>query len=278
MPVPLYLYGGHVAISVSLDGGLTFNRVWRVSSTSCAPPPSPVPPPPLLVPPNLPRVCWTWGDPHIVPFDGAQYDAHALGVRTLATWPAQSASFTSSDTNTVQLYSCPTRCDVGNAEWFPCGASSAVALHANVFGVRLTVAGENFYYNGIQQYLNPNGQTMRPRQLPGCDSGHCTAPRGRRSRHHSGPKLRLTFGWATIILTTWNNIHEHAGLVTSTMARSPCQAMPARDWSVCTGEVHKHASGAITTMRQKNWPVGLLDDLAGQCQSHNGTYIYAKHA
>jgi hypothetical protein len=73
-----------------------------------------------------------------MPFAGRRYNAHGIGVRTMATWGTGSA---------VQVYSCPTQCTMGvgprrRGRW--CGASAAVAFAATIGGVSVTVAVPRF--------------------------------------------------------------------------------------------------------------------------------------
>ena len=102
------------------------------------PPPPPTPPPPPPYPPKDPadlQTCWSWGDPHIVAYDGTEYDHHDLGVYALSQSP---------DVH-VHTFSCPTVCELGQGsvadgtandegDWFPCNASSSVGTAVQIGG------------------------------------------------------------------------------------------------------------------------------------------------
>ena len=156
----------------------------------CASPPPPLPPPPPPASPDEPRVCWAWGDPHIIPFDGAQYDAHGLGVRTLAAWDADQS---------VQIYSCPVRCEAGTAEWFPCGASSAVAISASIAGMAVSLVGDTVYVAGtiLSPPLSAAGES-RTVSCPLCPSNGLLTIRRLADDDPDyktpGAKIQLTFG------------------------------------------------------------------------------------
>ena len=90
-----------------------------------------------------------------------------------------------------------------------------------------------------------------------------------------GPKLRLTFGSGdnSVILTTWkfHIMNMPTGYLNNGRLTVPSD-VPARVTGLCTGE-STNIPQSDNDDAPENWPVGLLDDLAGQCQSYNGTYI-----
>ena len=190
VPVPMHSISGQVHISVSLDGGDHFTSQGAFMTLDCASPPPPLPPPPPPASPDEPRVCWAWGDPHIIPFDGAQYDAHGLGVRTLAAWDADQS---------VQIYSCPVRCEAGTAEWFPCGASSAVAISASIAGMAVSLVGDTVYVAGsiLSPPLSAAGES-RTVSCPLCPSNGLLTIRRLADDDPDyktpGAKIQLTFG------------------------------------------------------------------------------------
>ena len=117
--------------------------------------------PPTLPPPSAPdwpRTCWAWGDPHIIPFQGYPFDAYGLGVRTLLN---------ASSVGVMQAYSCPVRCELGNAWWFPCGAASAVAVGGTIYGTSAVIVGESVFIDGAQLFLSSAGE-LRTHPCPGC--------------------------------------------------------------------------------------------------------------
>lgn len=92
----------------------------------------------MLTPASTTRQsCWSWGDPHIVPFAGeavtSTYDDHTLGVRPLVSIAGPTGL-------SAVSYHCPTTCGAGsNSDWFPCGAASTVALATAIGPHRITV-------------------------------------------------------------------------------------------------------------------------------------------
>ena len=152
------------------------------------PPPPPTPPPPA--PPGAWPSCWAWGDPHIIPFGGSQYDDFVLGVRTLALWHAGS----------IQIYACPVRCDVSssNAEWFPCGASSSVAMAASVYDTNVTLFGDDLYVGGMLVSPSISPRETRTLVCPHCPiNGLLTLRRladDDPDYRTPGPKLELVWG------------------------------------------------------------------------------------
>ena len=269
---PLHAYGGRVEISISLDGGRTFQSQGATLLLTCAPPPSPAPPPPPPSPPGVPRVCWVWGDPHVNPFTGGQYDAHALGVRTMARWGQ----------NHVQLYSCPTRCDgVGTEEWFPCGASSSVAFAATIFNTAIALVGTNLYIDGTLQTALPSTGGTASHACSSCP-GNSRLTVNRLSDTDQdyrtpGPKIRLTFGSGvdSVVLATWRfNIHNMpTGYLNNARLVLPAAAYAASDVTgMCASELPQLPT-ADTIIGA--WPAGIVPALARQCATFNGTYTPA---
>ena len=278
--VPLHSYGGRVEISVSLDGGLTFQSQGAFLLLACASPPPPAPPPPPPSSPNVPRVCWAWGDPHISPFDGAQYDAQALGVRNLARWNA------GGERHELQFYSCPTRCDVGNDEWFPCGASSAVAFAGSIFGMHIALVGDDVYVNGVlRPQLSPTGES-RNVACAGCPGTSGSLAIERLSDNDPdyrtpGPKLRFRFGDGAdaVLISTWkfNVVNMPTGYLNNARLTLPGHTFDASTVDgLCTGAANnmpQSESGDAPIAGA--WPSGVLERLASECGSFNGTFTPA---
>ena len=170
-------------------------------SPSPSPPPPPPPPPsPSSPPPAAPiaaHTCWAWGDPHIIPFAGAQYDAFGLGIKTLAAWTTSLLGSALPTRHSVQVYSCPVRCDISSSRWFPCGASSAAAMAAEVHSMRVTLFGDELHVNGWRTTLAASGETTSF-ACAGCPSNGLLTIRRLADDDPDyktpGPKLEMRFG------------------------------------------------------------------------------------
>ena len=92
----------------------------------------------------------------MIPFEGWHFNAYGLGIRTLLN----------SSVGSAQVYSCPVRCELGSAWWFPCGAASAVAVGGTIYGTAFVIAGESIFINGEQLFLSPS--TTRAVLCTGC--------------------------------------------------------------------------------------------------------------
>jgi len=230
-------------------------------------------PPPL--PP--PKVCWSWGDPHIIPFEGEQFDGHALGVRTLAAWGAASAS------SSVQLYACPTTCRGSSDAWFPCGASSAVAAAASIFGVSVAIAGDTVWVGGQQQApLSSAGET-RNVDCPSCPGTPTLTIRRLADNDPDfktpGPKIRLTYGsgYDAVVVSNWKFtvVNMPTGYLNNVRVSLPSAAHDSSVSGLCTGAATSLPQSDAAETANGAWPSALLASLDAQCTSFNGTYTPA---
>ena len=170
-----------------------------------APPPPPASPPPAPPPPPTPpKTCWAWGDPHYIGFDGGEYDFHGLGVHTMASWQGPDGR-----TGHVQTYHCPVICgdDIGSTDWFPCGASSAVAMLATApDGHTILVAGDMVYVDG-EQLATPLASGEYREFVPGILKGARLIDNDPDFKT-PGMKLRLKTG-DDVEISTWKWVTAH---------------------------------------------------------------------
>ena len=97
-------------------------------------------------------------------FDGHSFDAMEIGVRSMAEWVSYVADGEDSApvaiNNSVQLYSCPVRCEgKANKTWFACGTSSSVSVAAYVHGHSISIREDHVTVDGEEHCLS-EGQAL----------------------------------------------------------------------------------------------------------------------
>ena len=209
-----------------------------------------------------PQTCWMWGDPHWIGFDGSEYDAHSLGVRTMAAWGDDS----------VEVYSCPVLCDsASSADHFPCGASSGVAMAAHVGGHAVMVAGDVVYVDGVETAI-AEGETVTDgdlsvSRLPDDDPDYKT------------PGLKLTISMGDAEVSTWK--WDVDRMPTGYLQNVRLSLMPSAYASYPTGACNGAAAAAVAATMSSNaaWISSKLDELASTCAiSDRATFTPAASA
>ena len=162
--------------------------------------------------------CLAWGDPHYIGFDGGEYDFHGLGVHTMASWQGPDGR-----TGHVQTYHCPVICgdDIGSTDWFPCGASSAVAMLATApDGHTILVAGDMVYVDG-EQLATPLASGEYREFVPGILKGARLIDNDPDYKT-PGMKLRIKTGDAVEVSTwNWDTVHMPTGYLTNVRVQLP---------------------------------------------------------
>ena len=182
----------------------------------------------------------------------------------------------------MQYYSCPTRCDLGTSEWFPCGAASAVAFAARVQNKGVAVSAHDVYIDGvkIEPPLAPLGRfetedgMLVVQRLADEDPSYRTP----------GPKLIFTFleypgGSASIEIASWlfSTAQMPTGYLHNVRLSLPGHIAPLTGVCVETLDTTR-ATSADVPLGTHIWPDALISSLDAECKSFQGTYTPANSA
>ena len=277
----------------------------QAAAIDCLPPSSS----PSIPPPSPSQLsCWVSGDPHVIPFvHEDQHEAYGLGIRTMASWgtkpgvaeacATQRASKFRSLTATeapavgadnyvcspgvpgvVQYYSCPVACTGSlNSTWHPCGASSAVAVAAEIDGKAIAVTDNEVYVDGIQvvsihgfgAWESEDGKMVISR---GLDNDQEMYTPGEKTMF----TIKTTEGSFELATWTFKAAKMPTGYVHNTRLSMP----DAMTWT------HYNLDGSCFDDKDrtldeapaepiKAWPAGLLVSLKEKCESYTGIYTPA---
>ena len=180
----------------------------------------------------------------------------------------------------MQTYACPVVCELGSTEWFPCGASSAVAIAASVFGTSVVVHGDAVYVDGalLEPALSRLGdsRSFSCAECPG--NAHLEVRRiadDDPSYRSPGPKLSIMFGDGpeAVDIATWrfDVVHMPTGYLHNARLSLPAEIEVS---GLCTESIDTSV-GTPPDQPTPAWggvsgPV--LEPLMEQCGSFTGEY------
>ena len=236
------------------------------------PPPPPSPPPPPPYPPKDPaslQTCWSWGDPHMVAFDGTEYDHHDLGVYALSQSPGVH----------VHTFSCPTVCELGQGsvadgtandegDWFPCNASSSVGTAVQIGGHVIEAASadlSSILVDGVAVTV-----TTDQAHIIDDDAGEVTISLidepwdGDDRKPNDKPSLRVESEGAGVVeMWVYDTEHMPTGYLINTRVSLPPSAVAGATGLCVVGSI-KAASSA------HNFQAASVTRLEGECGMQSG--------